>query len=179
MKPIYHLLASFIIAAGAMTSCSDDLPSPGSSSDEVTDRYVGRAGQFTFGPEVKGFDYREFTLRLKAPDGSVIARRGYHVRTDGISDFRLDVGLADGEYEMLYLEYATAENPLKADLAEEFPVSQYGLGARVSVRDGVISVVDSYDDDTELFGEGTAENPYRIGSYHHLQKLAHYVGKFS
>lgn len=175
MKPIYHLLASFIIAAGAMTSCSDDLPSPGSSSDEVTDRYVGRAGQFTFGPEVKGFDYREFTLRLKAPDGSVIARRGHHARANGISDFRLDVGLADGEYEMLYLEYATAENPLKADLAEEFPVSQYGLGARVSVRDGVISVVDSYDDDTELFGEGTAENPYRIGSYHHLQKLAHYV----
>lgn len=175
MKPIYHLLTSFFIAAGLLASCSDDLPNPGTEPGEVPDNYVGNTGRFTFGQEVKGFNYENFTLRLKAPDGSIISRRGKHLRRNDVSDFNLSIGLADGEYEMLYLEYATAENPALADMAEKFPISQYGLGAKVKVSNGTITVLDSYDEDTELFGEGTAENPYKIGSYHHIQKLARYV----
>lgn len=162
MKPIHRLLAPFIVVAGLLASCSDDLPQQQPSEGEAIDNYVGPTGHFTFGPEVKGFTYRDFTLKLKAPDGSIISRKGNHSRNGEISNFRLDTGLADGEYEMLYLEYATAENPELASFAEEFPVSQYGLGARVCVSDGTITVLDSYDEGIDLFGEGTAENPYRI-----------------
>lgn len=175
MKPIHRLLAPFIVVAGLLASCSDDLPQQQPSEGEAIDNYVGPTGHFTFGPEVKGFTYRDFTLKLKAPDGSIISRKGNHSRNGEISSFQLDTGLADGEYEMLYLEYATAENPELASFAEEFPVSQYGLGARVCVSDGTITVLDSYDEGIDLFGEGTAENPYRIESYHHLMKLAQYV----
>ncbi len=175
MKPIYRLLASFIIATALLPGCSDDIPQPGEDSEEHPDEYVGATGNFTFGPEVRGFNYENFTLKLKAPDGSIISRKGRHIRHHEISDFNMEIGLADGVYDMLYLEYATAENPALAELADEFPVSQYGLGTRVSVKDGRITVLDSYDEDIELFGEGTAESPYRIESYHHLQKLVQYV----
>lgn len=173
MKPFSRIIA-FLFLALALVSCGEDVPVP-VPEPGGPDSYVGIARKFTFGPEVTGFVYKNYTLRLKAPDGSLISRPGSHQRSADVSEFTLDTGLADGDYEMLYLEYATAENSELADMAADFPTAQFGLGVTVRVKGGAISVLDKYDSDAGMFGEGTKENPYKIESYHHLIKLARYV----
>lgn len=167
----YALLSSLLLF---LTGCHDDSPTPG-TPDEVSDQYIGPTSEMTLGPETSGFNSSSFTLAIEAPDGSVIRREGSHRRADRKSYLNLNSGLADGIYRLLYFEYPIEENPQLADLADTFSTTQFGLGSRIEVKDGTITVLDSFDEEIGLPGKGTAEEPYEISSYNSLMKLARIV----
>lgn len=143
--------------------------------EESFDKYIGSTRELVLGPEAIGFNSDSFTLTLEAPDGSIITRNGFHLRHDLKSILTLSTGLADGEYRLLYFEYPIYDNPQLADLADTFSTTQFGLGSRIKVKNGSVSVLDSFDEEIGLPGKGTAEEPYEISSYNSLIKLAQIV----
>ena len=175
MRSYLRLIMPFVAVLGmALSGCEDNEPVPTPDPDS-SDPYVGQVKTLTLEAETRDFPYRDVTLRLKAPDGRIIERSGLHTRVADISTINLDSGLKDGKYEMLCLEYPTSENSLIADLAAEFPKAEFALGATIEVADGGIRILDRYDSDMGLYGEGTADNPYKISSYDALMKLAQCV----
>lgn len=169
----FALLAFFCLTL-MLSGCSDDNP-VNPSEEEGDDKYIGTTRELVLGPEANGFNSTSFTLTLEAPDGSVITRDGSHLRRDLKSLLTLNTGLADGEYRLLYFEYPISENPHLADLADTFSTTQFGLGSRIEVKNGAITVLDSFDEELGFPGKGTAEEPYEISSYNSLIKLAQLV----
>lgn len=155
------------------SGCKDD-GAPDSPQVEK-DKYVGTTRELILGPEAIGFNSDSFSLTLEAPDGSIITRNGSHLRQNMQSVLTLSTGLADGEYRLLYFEYPISDNPQLADLADTFTTTQFGLGSRIEVHNGSVTVLDSFDEEVGLPGKGTAEDPYEISSYHSLIKLAEIV----
>ena len=97
-KFIYCLLALSIMLP--MAGCGDepkDDPSP-----QLPDKYIGNAMVMTTGDETKELTAKTFTLKIAAPDGSVISRTGRHQRKASSSVFNLDQGLAEGTYLNYY-----------------------------------------------------------------------------
>ena len=172
-RTIYFFLAVASLLAGA--ACDrDDLPSSGDDGTGSDDFY-GSTDEFTLGPETADFPSPSFTLALEAPDGSVIKRDGSHMRHDSRSRLSLSEGLADGVYRLLYLEYPIEYNPDLVDLADQFKTTQFGLGSRIEIADGRVTVLDHFNEELGLPGLGTAEEPYEISSYNSLMKLAQAV----
>lgn len=161
---------SMLIATG----CHDN-STPGIVDPTEEDDYLGPTCDFELGPEVDGFTSSSFTLALETPDGSIIKREGKHMRMNSRSRLNLSTGLADGVYRLLYLEYPISENPELNDLADQFSTTQFGLGSRVEVKNGTVTVLDHYDEEIGLPGRGTTDEPYEISSYNSLIKLAQIV----
>ena len=165
-RAIAIMVASLMLAA-----CSNDRFSP-DDPDIAGNTFIGNMRDMYLGPETEDFRPGNFTLVLQAPDGSLIRRDGSHDRSGQKSHLKLNVGLSDGEYRLMYFEYPIADNPLVADLQDEFQTTQFGLGCRVKVSGGSATLLDSYDPEIGLSGEGTEDAPYQITSYSHLIKLA-------
>lgn len=171
LSRFFYLLLLLTVVVG----CSDDtLPFPTGGTDE-TDNFKGDARVFQLGIETSGLNSADVTCKILTPDGQVISRRSSHSRSDGVSIFTLGNGLKDGSYRILYVEYPIEDNPELAHLAERYATAQYGIGCRIDVSEGNIVVCDEFDDDIDLFGSGTKEDPYIISSYAHLIKLMKYV----
>lgn len=169
---IYFFLA--VATLLAMTACDrDDLPSP--DGDSAADNFAGPTRDFTLGPETDGFQAPTFKLALEAPDGSVITREGSHIRQGSRSQLYLASGIADGIYRLLYFEYPIEYNPALADLADQFKTTQFGLGSRIEIDGGKVTVLDHFSEEIGLPGKGTEEEPYEISSYNSLMKLAQLV----
>lgn len=169
---IYFFLA--VATLLAMTACDrDDLPSP--DGDSAADNFAGPTRDFTLGPETDGFQAPTFKLALEAPDGSVITREGSHIRQGNRSQLSLASGIADGIYRLLYFEYPIEYNPDLADLADQFKTTQFGLGSRIEIDGGKVTVLDHFSEEIGLPGKGTEEEPYEISSYNSLMKLAQLV----
>ncbi len=169
-KLLFYALAGLSIS---LSGCNDD--NPLNPTDEGVDKYIGSTYQITLGAEASGFNSSSFILTLEAPDGSLIKRDGSHLRRNLESYLTLSTGLADGEYRLLYFEYPIAENPSLADLADTFSTTQFGLGSRIEVKHGTVTVLDSFDEEMGFPGKGTADEPYEISSYNSLLKLAQIV----
>ncbi len=169
-----YFLFAFAGLAFALTGCNDDNPlNP--SDENGPDKYIGATRELILGPEATGFNSSSFTLTLQAPDGSIISRDGSHLRKDLKSILTLNTGLANGEYRLLYFEYPIADNPQLADLADTFSTTQFGLGSRIEVNNGTVTILDTFDEEIGLPGKGTAEEPYEISSYNSLIKLAQII----
>ncbi len=171
MKPINYLLLSSLLC---LMSCEED-KLPDDVTPDGTDNYVGDVRSFSLGEETSRFTASNFKCSLAAADGTVFSRQGVHERSGDVSNITFDVGLRDGVYRLLYFEYSTNDNPSLLHYAERFPTSQYGLGCRISVSNGNVTVLDSYDDEIGLSGDGTKESPYIISSYESLIRLKDYV----
>lgn len=171
MKPINYLLLSSLLC---LMSCEED-KLPDDVTPDGTDNYVGDVRSFSLGEETSRFTASTFKCSLSAADGTVFSRQGVHERSGDVSNITLDVGLRDGVYRLLYFEYSTNDNPSLLHFAERFPTSQYGLGCRISVSGGNVTVLDNYDDEIGLSGDGTKESPYIISSYESLIRLKDYV----
>lgn len=171
MKPINYLLLSSLLC---LMSCEEDKLPDGVTPDG-TDNYVGDVRSFSLGEETSRFTASTFKCSLSAADGTVFSRQGVHERSGDVSNITFDVGLRDGVYRLLYFEYSTADNPSLLHFAERFPTAQYGLGCRISVSNGNVTVLDNYDDEIGLSGDGTKESPYIISSYESLIRLKDYV----
>ncbi len=170
LYPILFALAAALL----LPACTDEIDGP-DEPEFPGDTFVGDTRVMALGPETEGFSSPGFTLVLQAPDGSMISRTGQHQRSGASSRLTLDTGLSDGEYRLMYLEYPIEENPALADLKSEFATTQFGLGSRVEIAGGTVTVLDTYDEEIGLPGKGTADEPYEISSYNNLIKLAQVV----
>lgn len=158
-----------------LVACSDDpwlesttkVPSP-------TDQYVGDVRTINLERGFDGFDTRDVVLNAKTADGELIRRSG-RCLSDGSmgAKLALDYGLKDGQYELLYLEYPLPVN----EVVEGVEKGHFGIGCRVSVEDGVVEVLDRWNEEWRLYGAGTPEEPYRISSEEHLVRLNVEVGE--
>lgn len=172
MKRLLPLLLTALLPL-AYSCDREDIPSP--DPDAAADGFYGDADEMTLGPEAEGFPSPTFTLAIEAPDGSIITREGSHSRSGSMSRLSLTSGLADGTYRLLYFEYPIQYNPELADLADQFPTTQFGLGSRIEISDGNITVIDHFSEELGLPGSGTADEPYEISSYNSLIKLAQII----
>ncbi len=169
--PAYAFTGIALLISG----CNDNDGPINPSDEDAPDKYIGATREMILGPEANGFNSASFTLTLEAPDGSIITRDGSHLRHDLKSILTLSTGLADGEYRLLYFEYPIADNPQLADLTDTFSTTQFGLGSRIEVRNGTVTILDSFDEEIGFPGKGTADEPYEISSYNSLIKLAQIV----
>jgi len=178
----YYLGAIGAFALFSLSSCSSDpdiAPPSIYNPDEEKDMYIGDSRDLEIGEEASGFRYNEFSLKLMAPDGTVITRSGTHDRRGDLSHFTLQNGLKDGTYRLLYLEYDRSLNKDLDQLPERFTRAHYGLGAEIEVKGGRIKVKGNYNSSLGLSGSGTEEDPYIVSSDDHLQRLMIYVNSAS
>lgn len=161
-------LIVLVCIAMAMFSC-DDTNEP--NKPVPTDAYIGTQRQITLGAEMKGFTGIDFECVIKAEDGTVFRRSGSHIRINGKSILTLDTGLKSGVYRLLALEVPTV------DAESDTTWVDYGLGCRVriSAETQTAIVLDSYDPEMNLVGEGSEDDPYIISSAEHLWRLRDYT----
>lgn len=165
MKIKNWLLFSLLCFLIPFSSCQDKDVEKGLQPDE-NQLFLGTQRVITFKNETKDFHYRDFICRLKAGDGTVFTRKGEHLRMNGESILTLCAGLMSGEYTMLALQYPVVEATGDTTWVE------FGLGCRIKVN-GIesVKILDKYDEDFGLFGEGTESEPYRVASYDHLKRI--------
>lgn len=136
-----------------------------SSLDSLPDNYVGDLRQIITEKQTEGFSYTEFVCYLRADDNSIIKRSGEHTRTDDYSTLTLDIGLKEGVYRLLYLEYDTPD-------CERSKTAQYGLGFRIEVSEDMkAEILEEYSEWIGLSGLGRKDAPYIISCYQHLENL--------
>ena len=153
--------------AACTVSCSDTKDEP--VGPVPADAYIGTQRQITLGAVMDGFSGADFECVIKAEDGTIFRRSGRHVRTGGRSLLTLDTGLKTGIYRLLALEIPSSD--------AESGTTDYGLGCRVyiSAEKHTAKVLDGYDPEMNLVGEGTEADPYIISSADHLWRLRDYT----
>lgn len=147
----------------ALTSCDND----NTSGEPAPDDFSGSHSVLVLSQETSSLTRSDIELIILAPDGTEITRHANHSRNGNSSIIRMDIGLREGEYRLLAARYA---NPETSD-DNEFPTVEYGLGSRIAVTSGGISVIDPFDSRIGYAGQGTKEEPYIVSSPSHLFNL--------
>lgn len=162
LRFLFSLLV-LLIAAG----CSDDCPHQ-EGGTTGTDNFTGPYRTFTMGDETEGLPDTEIEIYLLAPDGSEIIRRATHTRSAGNrSTIVLSEGLREGTYRL----QAAAYSDRSASVAGDDTPAEFGLGSRIRVDDGGITVIDSFNPTLRYAGRGTKDDPYIVSSSSHLIQL--------
>lgn len=163
----FHWLFCLGCICALFAACHDDDESMGGSAD----LFVGNARTIVLQQQAEGFHSPEYTLNIKAEDGSVFTRSGEHVRLANKSVFTLQTGLKKGVYRLLALKYPHVDIATSDTTWEEF-----GLGCRIDVSEaGEIKVIDHYDTFLQVSGQGTAKDPYIVSSSDHLKRLRNII----
>ena len=134
---------------------------------DVNDAFVGSQRLITLSSEMDKFSGTDFECVIKAEDGTIFRRRGNHMRSGNTSLLTLDTGLRTGTYRLLALEVPTIEN------GTDTVWTDYGLGCRVriSAENHSATVLDTFNSEFELVGDGSETNPFIISSAEHLWRL--------
>ena len=157
---LYSLCAILLFA------CQDD------NDPEITpsgneDTFVGAQHVITLRDETEDFRYSGFTCTMSTEDGTIITRKGEHIRMEGKSILTLDTGLKKGIYRFLYLT-----TPIVAEAGADTTWLEYGLGCRVEISEvDTARVLDLYNKAMKLSGSGTEEDPFIISSSDHLKRI--------
>ena len=155
----------FYLCGLLLLACQDDNDS-GVTPPGNGDTFEGSQYVITLQDETENFHYPEFICTMRTEDGTVITRRGGHIRLDGQSILTLDTGLKEGIYRLLYLT-----TPVVTEAEADTTWNEYGLGCRIEISKGTVRVLDPYNKTANLSGNGTAEDPFIISSYDHLKRL--------
>ena len=159
------LLLIIFISCIALNACEDDYESNGPSS-VYTDEFVGDHKMFKLEAETRKLsnDIDSAICYMLAPDGSQISRKCEITHEPNSTTFNLDEGLCDGEYRLLYLEYYITTN-------DKVVALQYGLGCRILIEDGLVYILDRFDETMQMSGSGKEDDPYIITCGPHLYNL--------
>ncbi|MBQ9077584.1 MAG: hypothetical protein IJY31_07085 [Muribaculaceae bacterium] len=166
MKSCYWVLLFAMTVS--FISCEEDKYIQEQEQNAFQDNYTGATLSFQIEQQTDGFSESNAVCVITAPDGSVIRRECTHQRIDNLSNIEMPVGLKDGTYRLLYFEYAL---PSPQGDNGKFKTAQFGLGFNIKVNSGNATILDTYDTDTKLSGDGSEDNPYHISSYTHLLGL--------
>ena len=147
---LYSLCAILLFA------CQDD------NDPEITpsgneDTFVGAQHVITLRDETEDFRYSGFTCTMSTEDGTIITRKGEHIRMEGKSILTLDTGLKKGIYRFLYLT-----TPIVAEAGADTTWLEYGLGGNLGGR---------YGKSTRPIQQGheIVRERDRRGSFYHIQ----------
>lgn len=134
---------------------------------DANDAFVGSQRLITLSSEMDKFSGTDFECVIKAEDGTIFRRRGNHIRSGNTSLLTLDTGLRTGTYRLLALEVPTIEN------GTDTVWTDYGLGCRVriSAENHSATVLDTFNSEFELVGDGSETDPFIISSAEHLWRL--------
>lgn len=168
MKTISKYLFRSLVAIITISiySCSDD-DLISDSPNNTHDLFLGNCKILKFGQETSLFEASDFTLHILAPNGTIIQRKGNHIRENNISELILNEGLCDNNYRLLFLEY---DIPDPDD--PRFTKARFGLGCEISIIDGLPSILDTYNPSLQLFALHEQNNTYAINCDDDLKKLA-------
>lgn len=156
-KSLYARIV-FLLVALASWSCSEKE----NITSIDTDSYAGNFTNFLLNQEAEGLSQGDISIAILAEDGTVFTRDANHLRSDGISTIRMQIGLKEGVYRLLF---ATIDSPNPDEEIE------FGLGSRIKVSSEGIAVIDSYNSQLGCAGEGSKEDPFIISSSSHLFNL--------
>lgn len=168
LRKFYTILAllSFIFL-----SCEDEIIVQHESEQALVqsqDKYIGDFIEFEIAEALMNFNKERATLYVLTPEETIIKRECSLSKSDNITRLSLDVGLKDGVYRFLYLEY-DLDTPLNNGKITKWRV---GLGCKITINNLKFDINDYWDPEMELYGEGTKEKPYIISSDADLRTLA-------
>lgn len=166
MKKVNWLMHIYAICCLFLTACQDDndrqIIPPGTG-----DLYEGSQYVITLQNETEDFHYPDFICTMSTEDGTIISRKGEHVRLEGKSVLTLETGLKHGIYRMLYLT-----TPIVAETSTDTIWYEYGLGCRVEISEtDTAKILDTYSRAMRLCGSGTKEDPFIVSSSDHLKRI--------
>lgn len=166
MKRFYIYSIALAILGCFIISCYDKLPEIIPDPSE-NDKYQGVAKNIKLGIETGDFSVRDIRCYFMTEKGEKIFRTAEHLRKKDSSHIQLKIGLKEGVYRLLYLEYDLAE-PLYEGRVK---TGRCALGGRVRVSGQKIASMDSFDSFMQMYGKGTEESPYIVSSPEHLQRI--------
>lgn len=148
-----------------MASCHDDPAYDDPRYKNPTDSFVGTNTLIPIEQGCEGLDIQEIMLYIKAPDGSIIERGATHNRIGSRSEIELIHGLSEGDYQLLYIAYdgRDEEGNLKR--------CEFGLGCRISFREGMMQMHSHYNEIFDMFSSGTEVDTLYIASNDKLINL--------
>ena len=160
------MLATTIVT----TSCYNERIDEQEPEAKPNDGYVGENTLLGAIMGCADLDVENITLYIKAPDSSIIKRQGRHrTLSKEKSELLLDHGLANGSYQLLYVEYEDKEEN------GENATKERGLGCRVSIENDEVTVASKWNSTLGMYGsggeEGSVDTIY-ISSSDHMLKLA-------
>lgn len=164
-----------ILLASAFAGC-DDKPEIPSVVDPAEGDFFGPHRVIVLGEETDGLQASEIEISIQAENGVEFVRTASHSRIGGSSTISLDRGLAEGTYRLLAARYPVMD-VADADGAED-ESAEFGLGSRIRVTDGGITVIDSFDPVLGYTGRGSKEEPYVVSSSSHLFNLMMLVNDY-
>lgn len=163
MKTNYFYLLLLLFA---LFGCSDEkIPSEQATTTE--DIYAGVHDEISFTKETESFNYGNLIFHIKTPDGNIIQRKAKHRRLSGTSLFKMETGLKEGKYQLLYIEYTIQSDCPDIDGRK----GEFGMGCYITVGGNGITAESDRNDLIDLYGSGTPEDPYRITSADDLVKI--------
>ena len=146
-------------------ACEDDFDNP--NPNKPIDNYIGDLKTFELGVEAENFHFNDTTeCFMLTKDDIEISRKCITTKSDGKTIVKLEEGLADGIYRLLYFEYK-----IEAANSEEEITRQFGLGCRIEIYKKNVRIIDSFDKTLQMTGSGTAEDPYIVTCGPHLYNL--------
>lgn len=156
MKTGHLLLLSFALLLWGCTPTRLDEPTP-----PPIDNFDGDNVNVELGEETANFRQATFTCYIKAEDGTIIIRRANHKRINNRSHIKLEQGIRDGKYRLLYFEYDLPQS------IGNFTTKRHGVGHLVQAKDDSLQLLSHYDSRMGLVvdnirGNGSAENPYIV-----------------
>ena len=163
MKTNYFFLYFFFII---LAGCSDDKITP-ELPPNTNDTYEGVHDQIKFSNETEDFTYGELAFYIKVPDGSIIERKAKHQRISGISHFIMEKGRIKSKSQLLYMEYTVKSDCPEIDGLKR----QFGLCCQINITPDGIRIESTYNSNMKLYGAGTPDDPYLIGSNDDLNKI--------
>lgn len=149
-----------------ITSCHEKLPEIVPDPSE-NDTFQGIAKNLILGSETGDLSERNIRCHFLAENGEKIIRTGEHLRRDDSSHITLKIGLRDGIYRLLYLEYDLPEPLYEGRIT----TGKIGMGGRIKVTGEKMISLDKFDTFMQMFGEGTKKQPYIVSEAKHLQRI--------
>ena len=72
----------------------------------------------------------------------------------------MEKGLKEGKYQLLYMEYTVKSDCPEIDGLKR----QFGLCCQINITPDGIRIESTYNSNMKLYGAGTPDDPYLIGS---------------
>lgn len=163
MENIIKLRLLFtVLFITALTSCVPEIPS------FSVDDYLGEFDTFELNEQTSSLLEEDMICYIQTKEGHIIQRDVLHKKGKDRSKLKLNGGLKNGEYRLLYFEYKVS-GPDKDKGG--FSVRNFGLGMRILVEKDGYRIMDEYNPNYGLSGKGTEEEPFIITSASHLDTL--------
>ena len=133
---------------------------------ESTDKYVGDNSIIALTEGLEEFTGDFFTLTVRTLSGEKIKRSGiYKKNKDNHGQLILDYGVKDGEYELLNMEHKVIDEDGK------IAVKEFGLGCKITFKDGVYKNLSKWHPTFKMYGTGTEVDTLYVSSEDKLQWL--------